>query len=225
MKPSRRRAGAVLASALVGMLLCLSVASNAQAAAYRYWTYWHVAGGAWQFAQTGPASATPADGSVEGWRYAVSTASGDPANAPGVVAAGAFGRICATTAPAAGSKRVALVVDPGPARQAPPGQAPGPLTTFCVVAPLDANGYDILRRVGPVRVGDGLICAINRYPSTGCADLVDDSEVTAPAAADAMNPAASPEESPAQASPVPVIVGLGALALLGILAWWLRRRR
>lgn len=226
MKHTRRRAGAALHAVLVGVLLSTSFASSAQAAAYRYWTYWHVTDGVWQFAQAGPAGTSPEDGSVEGWRFAVSSTSGDQANTPNIDSAAAFEEICATTAPVADKKRVALVVDPGLAQHAPTGDSPGPLKTYCTVMSPDANGYDVLRSVGLVRVESGLICAIDKYPTTGCADVVDESEVTTAPSADAMSPApVAPSDSPEQTSPLPVIIGVGALALLGVLAWRLRRRR
>lgn len=208
-----------MVAALVGVLLAITFTSSAQAAAYRYWTYWGTSDGAWQFAQAGPAGTTPADGSVQGWRFAVSSTSGDVANEPRTDAADAFNEICGETAVVEGSKRVALVVDPGLPEAAPPGEQPGPLHTYCTVVPIDANGYDVLRSVGPVRVDGGLICAIDAYPTTGCADVVDE---TAPV--DAMSTAPT-APVPEQSSALPVIIGVGALALLGALAWRLRRRR
>jgi len=47
------------------------VAAPAQAAAYRYWGFFHQDKGAWAFAQKGPAQTIPADGTVDGWRFAV----------------------------------------------------------------------------------------------------------------------------------------------------------
>ncbi len=226
MKQSRRRAVAALASVLVGVLLSLTFASTSQAAAYRYWTYWHVADGAWQFAQAGPAGTTPLDGSVEGWRFAISSTSGDAANEPRVEAIDAFDAICGATAAVAGKKRVALVVDPGLPEAAPSGDQPGPKATYCTIVDPDANGYDVLRSANAVRVGGGLICAINKYPSIECADVVDESEVKPSATNDAMNTApAAPADSTDHTSALPVIIGLGALALLGFLAYRLRRRR
>ena len=214
-----------MVSVLVGVLLAVTVGSSAQAAAYRYWTYWHVTDGVWQFAQAGPAGTTPGDGSVEGWRFAVSTTSGDQANQPRIDSAAAFEEACATTAPVEGSKRVALVVDPGLAAHAPSGDAPGRVRTYCAVVPTDANGYDVLRSVGPVRVDGGLICAIDHYPTQGCADVVDESAVASAPPDDAMSPAAAAPGSQETSSALPVIIGVGALALLGVLAWRLRRRR
>lgn len=226
MKHTRRRVAAALVSALVGVLLATTLASSAQAAAYRYWTYWHVSDSAWQFAQAGPAGTTPADGSVEGWRFAVSSTSGDASNQPRVEASTAFEDICGQAEEVEGKKRVALVVDPGLLEAAPDGDQPGAVKTYCTVVHPDANGYDILRSVGLVRVGGGLICGIDGYPSTGCADVVDETQITATPSTDAMSTApAAPADSPEHTSPLPVIIGIGALALLGALAWRLRRRR
>ncbi|MDO8731822.1 MAG: SCO2322 family protein [Actinomycetota bacterium] len=208
-------------AALVGVLLAATFASSAQAAAYRYWTYWKASDSAWQFAQAGPAGTTPADGSVEGWRFAVSSTSGDLANEPRFDATHAFIDICGNTAAIEGKKRVALVVDPGLAEAAPSGDQPGPLKTYCAVVASDANGYDVLRSVGPVRVGSGLICAIDSYPTSGCADVVDQTQL-----GDVMSTAPSVQAATAdQFSAVPVIIGVGALGALAALAWWLRRRR
>jgi len=62
------------AAALIGIaiLAMTAIAPAARAeSAYRYWTYWQGNAGAWQFATQGPATSNPADGSVEGWRFAV----------------------------------------------------------------------------------------------------------------------------------------------------------
>lgn len=193
-------------------------AGSAQAAAYRYWTYWKVSDGAWQFAQAGPAGTTPADGSVEGWRFAISSTGGDVANEPRLDAADAFNAICGDTAAAEGRKRVALVVDPGLPQHAPAGDQPGPLKTYCTVVATDATGYDILRATGPLRVSNGLICAVQGYPSSECADIVDEHQTT-----DAMSTSSQPSQ-PEQSGPWPVIVVAVLLAMLGGLALRLRRR-
>ena len=64
--------GSILGS-LVGLLLVVLPAGAAQAAAYRYWGYYQLNGTTWAFATKGPDQTTPADGSVEGWRFAVGT--------------------------------------------------------------------------------------------------------------------------------------------------------
>ena len=60
--------------------------------------------------------------SVEGWRFAVSQDAADKAAQPR--GAADFAAICAGTPAAAGTKRIALVIDPGTAADAPGGATP-----------------------------------------------------------------------------------------------------
>ena len=199
-------------------------AAQAQTA-YRYWTYWQVQDTAWRFASIGPASALPADGAVEGWRFAVTTEQADARDAPRVGAVTAFADICGTTDPSAGSKRVALVLDFGDPADAPDGQAPPAPVTECVVVAPDASGYQVLSAVAAVRAEDGLVCGIDGFPGSGCADVVDAAAPTAvpnttdaaPTDATATDAAATTAATPAAA---PALGGgwamlVGALALLG----------
>ncbi len=183
----------LLALALIGLL----AAAPAQAAAYRYWTYWQGAASGWTFATAGPATTVPADGSVEGWRFAVTTQAGRPGDRPGT--APDFATICGTATARAGSKRVALVVDPGPASIAPAGQSPATPLTTCVVAPAEATGYQVLRSMTTVRTDAGLICGISGYPVDECAPVVDDAELAAAAAA-ASAPSANGASPPTNAA-------------------------
>ncbi len=150
-------------------------AAPADAAAYRYWTYWLADTGTWVFASTGPAFLVPADGSVEGWRFAVTTRAGGSSTGPR--SAPSFAQVCAGTAPQAGRKRVAVVIDPGAPADAPAGQAPGRPSATCVVADVDATGYQVLRSIAPVRVEGGLVCGIDGYPTGECAPVVEDTPV------------------------------------------------
>ena len=241
----RGRVGALVALGAAAAVL-LAVASPAQAAAYRYWTYWQGVDGAWRFATVGPASAVPADGAVEGWAFRVSGAAGDPDADP--AAAPDFDAVCGSTPPAEDSKRVALVIDPGSPAIAPAGQAPPEPIEVCVVAEPDATGYDVLRSVTQVRVEGGLVCGVAGYPTGECAPVLDDAEVaalstaasaSAPATAAAGSPAspaptsdasdatdagsADPSGPPAAGSPIAtVVVGL---ALVALAAWLWRRSR
>jgi hypothetical protein len=207
--------------------------SPAQAAAYRYWTYWQGSSSGWAFATAGPASTVPADGSVEGWRFAVTTQAGQSGDEPGV--APSFADICSQAAPQDGRKRVALVVDPGPTTIAPEGQTPPPMLATCIVAASDATGYQILRAAATVRTDNGLVCGVADYPTGECAPIVDDTFVsptpsaapsTATAAessptATAMAPAATP---PADGASTPwATIGVVALLLLGAVVFSRRR--
>ncbi|WP_262986032.1 SCO2322 family protein, partial [Streptomyces sp. CBMA123] len=115
-RPARRALAAVLLP-LVGALVLLAAAAPAQAAGYRYWSFWHGAdGGAWTYQQQGPAIAVPPDGSVDGWRFAVSPDGGQDAAKPRTAAR--FDEICAATPAQDGRKRVAVVLDFGTAEDA-----------------------------------------------------------------------------------------------------------
>ena len=143
---------------------------------YRYWGYYQLAEGTWQFAQTAPGSAVPVDGSVEGWRFAVSgmTSFRPPRTAP------AFTEVCSKVRPVEGQKRVAVIVDPGTAEEAPQGTTPGALTATCVVAPPDASASQVLQLATTVRTDDtGMVCGVGGYPANGCADAVSNATIPA----------------------------------------------
>jgi hypothetical protein len=181
------------ASALALLVVVVALAAPpARAAAYRYWTYWQSSPGAsaWAFSTQGAGTSVPADGSVEGWAFGVTTDSGARDDAPATDPD--FDSICGGTPVALDSKRVALVIDPGPAAIAPDGQVPPAVVATCVVAEPDASGYDILRSVAQVRTEDGLVCGIAGYPTGECAPVLDDAEAAdLRAAAEATSPVAS----------------------------------
>ena len=201
MRPTVRRASTLVLALLV---VALAYAPSASAAAFRYWTYWHAPSGAWAFATDGPAAHVPADGDVEGWRFAVTTQAGSSSQEPSVPAT--FASLCASTAPASGTKRVGLVIDPGPAAIAPAGQEPPAVVATCVQVPIDATGFDVLSKVAPVRTDGGLICSLAGYPTGECAPVLDDDEAQAIAQALAATPSAS------TASVAPVTTSVAAAA-------------
>lgn len=196
---SARRAGfAMSVLVLLGLACSVVWTTAAQASAYRYWTYWQGTGNGWSFATAGPAALIPADGSVEGWRFAVTTQAGragdTPRNPP------QFDAICADTPAAADRKRVALVIDAGTSDAAPEGQAPPVAVATCVVASPDATGYQVLRSVATVRTEGGLVCGIAGYPAGECAPVVEDPTSTT-----------SPASGPAP-TPLPVATASAAIA-------------
>ena len=132
MTPVRR----LLATVASTLLALGAVAGPAEAAAYRYWSYWHGEDGRWTYATTGPGGRQPADGAVEGWRFAVSPEGGgvgprQPAD---------FRAVCAGVPAEEGTKRVALVVDFGTPQDAPPGERPPRPRSLCVLADREASG-------------------------------------------------------------------------------------
>ncbi|MFG2820315.1 SCO2322 family protein [Kitasatospora sp. NPDC048365] len=207
---------ALLLAVLVALVAALvAVAPGAQAAGYRYWSFWKWSGSAWAYQQVGPAGFVPADGAVDGWRFAVSPDGGQDAARP--TATGEFTAICADTPPAAGRKRVAVVLDFGTAADAPGGEQPPAPRTACAAVPAAASSADVLAAVAPPLRYDsaGVLCAIAGYPRAGCADTV-----AAPAA-----PAAG--GAPADDGPSLGLVAGGALvaALAAGAVWQARRRR
>lgn len=180
----RRRAivtALAVAAAVVVPSAVLPAAS--QAAAYRYWSYWLGTDGGWAFANVGPAFRIPADGTLEGWRFSVSGVEGN--RMPSFDAE--FEAVCGNTASEEGRKRVAVVVDPGGAEDAPEGEQPPGAWAMCVVAEPRATGYDVLRAAATVRAERGLICGIGGYPARGCADVTAEPTPT---------PTKSPKPSP-----------------------------
>jgi hypothetical protein len=218
----------ILRAAVILILLTLAgamAAAPAQAASYRYWGYFHLTKGAWAFAQTGPTGVIPANGAVEGWRFAVA----DESSVRYPRAKPAFATLCPAAVTKAGSKRVGLVLDFGRPADSADGSTPPAARATCVTVPDKATGADILVAGGAtLRVSKTLDCAIDGWPATGCGDPV--ANVSAAAArADTPITIAAPKaipagQSAAKSSTSPGLVLGGAvvvalIAALGFAAW------
>jgi LPXTG-motif cell wall-anchored protein len=175
---------------------------TAQAASYRYWSFWIGAGDGWTYASVGAGSTRPADGSVQGWRFAISAGANSSTIPPR--AAASFDAICGTQEAAEGRKRVALVIDFGTTDDAPDGEnPPRGIARVCVEAPMSATGAAVLAQAFAVRSKDGLVCGIDGYPRTECAALVKEPDPKPSATSrpgpsttdDARRPAARPDSS------------------------------
>ena len=118
----RRQLFGMVIAALVAAVAMPVVALPAEAAAYRYWSYWHQTGSGWEFSKIGATGSHPDDGTVEGWRFAVSPGTAS-APAPRIASSSAFSSVCGDTAPQSGKKRVALIVDFGVKKDAPSGES------------------------------------------------------------------------------------------------------
>lgn len=225
-----RFARAVACLLLVAGAVIAASDAPAQAAAYRYWSYWWAPDGAWDFAAAGPASSIPADGSVEGWHFGITSITGTATDAPGVNPVDAFARACGSVPPSMGTKRIALVIDPGSPADAPAGQQPGQVRLACAQVPVEANGYQALRSVAPVRTEDGLVCGIDDYPIGECAEAVAAPPASAAPRSPSPQSAAVEQPRPAQAEvlgdlvgPLPLVIGgLAIGAMLGFI--WRRRK-
>jgi hypothetical protein len=227
VKPPRQ--ARMLRAAIILTLVTLAggvLASPAQAAAYRYWGYFHLVKGSWAFASTGPAQAVPAGGSVEGWRFAVA----DQSSIRTPRATPTFDALCAGTAVKAGTKRVGLVIDFGRPADSADGTTAPAARAACVAVPVRATGSDVLIAAGAtLRLGKGLTCAIDGWPVTGCGESVPsvsaaaaraDTKITI--AASAASPAGTSSSTSAPSSRGLLLGGLVAIvavAVLGLGAW------
>jgi len=196
-----RRACVLLLAALMAW-----TATPAQAATYRYWSFWDRDGSSWTYATQGPSTSIPADGDVQGFRFTVSEDSSDAAQPRG---AATFGTICARTPAQEGKKRVALVIDFGTAKDSPSGETPPQLRTSCARVTPDATTAEALASVAkPLRYDtNALLCAIAGYPGEGCGD-----QISKPTGED---------NGPA----VGLWAGVAGVAVLGAAAVWQARRR
>jgi hypothetical protein len=206
------RARIVLVAA-AALLFAAAAAVPAHATGYRYWSYWLRSGGAWTYAQTGPAMHVPKDGSVEGWRFAVS----EDASATAVQPRGAadFAAICAGPPAAHGEKRVALVIDPGTAADSPGGAKPPAGRTACARVASGASSADALAAVArPLRYdSSGILCAISDYPRSGCGNQV---STSSSAGSDGSGGSGGPS--------VGLYAGIAAIVLLAAAAFYQSRR-
>ncbi|HLL35707.1 MAG TPA: SCO2322 family protein [Streptomyces sp.] len=220
------------AAALLPAVLFLSLSTGpAQAAGYRYWSFWDRDGDRWTYATEGPATARPSDGDVQGFRFAVSANSKDAAQPRG---AADFDVICARTPAQDGRKRVALVIDFGTAADAPSGETPPARRAVCASVDPDATTAEALAAVAkPLRYDtNALLCAISGYPEKGCGEQVSgdgeknaskDKKDTSGDKEDASGETAGGQDDGGPS--LGLLAGGAAVAVLGAAAIWQTRRR
>ncbi len=229
----------VLAAVLAASaLVSFGAAGSAHAAGYRYWSFWDRAGDHWTYATQGPSTARPADGDVEGFRFAVSEDSQDATQPRG---AASFAAICAKTPEQDGTKRVALVIDFGTAADAPGGEAPPSPSprTACARVSSGATTAEALAAVAkPLRYdANALLCAIAGYPGTGCGEQVstDGRRTRQPTTAEGAGKGTGSRNADGNdggngggkdgGPSLGLFGGVAAVAVLGAAAVWQARRR
>lgn len=250
----RRLPGVVmllLAYAVAVAALVLPAASSTAASAsdaYRFWGFFQQTGGTWVFATKGPNLVVPDDGAVEGWRLSV----GDMSVTHAPRANLTFDAICAATPAQVGKKRIGVVLDFGSAADNEPGAAVPQPRAQCAVVDPRATSQVVLAAVAPVRAEQGMVCAVESTPATGCgvkvanppaqakaADTPVEIPVVAagtpagPAATSGTPDAASPsstkstdQPAPASSGPTPGTILLVLLVLVAAAgAIWLSMRR
>ncbi|UQA98010.1 SCO2322 family protein [Streptomyces halobius] len=218
---------------------------RAQAQKYRYWSFWTgksgdsgggKGAGSWAYAAEGPGTLRPADGTVEGFRFAVSA---DSASDGRPRATADFDAICHDTPATDGTKRLGVVIDFGTAADAPGGETPPKARTACAQVPEDASAGEALAQVArPLRYGsNALLCGIAGYPKAGCADEVsgtggassssDASPRSGKPTAEARGDGGSDDRADgADGGPsAGVFGGIAAVVVLGAAAVWQARRR
>lgn len=225
-KAGRPKAGALLAAVVVALGAFVPVAHAEGSTGYRYWSFWERddAKATWVYATQGSATTHPADGAVQGFRFAVSQ---DSQNAAKPRGAADFKAACATTPAKEGTKRIALVLDFGTPEDAPEGEAPPAPKTVCAQVGEDATTAEALAVVAkPLRYNSAaLLCAIGGYPKAGCAEQVSGSGAGTKTAAPAATDSAPADESHSSGPSAGLIVGAVAVLLLGGAAVWQARRR
>ncbi|MFE7898433.1 SCO2322 family protein [Streptomyces sp. NPDC057424] len=201
---------------LASLLLCAG-AGQAQAAGYRYWSFWERDAGHWVYATQGPSLARPSDGDVQGFRFAVSE---DSANAARPRGTADFATVCAKTPAQDGRKRVALVIDFGTPSDAPEGEAPPAARTACARVSPDATTAEALAAVAkPLRYDtNALLCAISGYPEKGCGEQVSQKEQK-------RKPVAEQNSASDDGPSLGLVAGIAVVVLLGGAAFWQVRRR
>lgn len=212
-----RRLAALLVAAL---FLGLAGSGPAQAAGYRYWSFWDRDGDRWVYATEGPSTARPSDGALQGFRFAVSEDSQDASQPRG---AASFEAICARTPARDGMKRVALVVDFGTPADAPSGETPPAARTACARVPQDATTAEALASTTkPLRYDtNALLCAIAGYPKSGCGDQVSTTDKDKGNASTEPSASSGDDGGPS----VGVYAGGALIAALAAAAVWQARRR
>jgi len=225
-------------SLLLTSFTIVGASSPAHAADYyRYWIYFQVADGKYVVSPKGLGGTTPADGSIEAYRYAAPADFNKP-NLPRVdLTTVTFDSVCGDTEPADGQKRVAVIIDFGVEADADGQAVPDPKAA-CAQVPTKATGLQVLDAVSDVRsetssLGPSL-CGIDGYPAKHCADVVtktatpaDDGFVEIDAAPAADDNADADDAKQDDDSKSGLYAGLGVLvlALLAAGAFVARRGR
>ena len=163
MKQLKRNIAVIFVASIFTSLFSITPAN---AADYRYWTFWVTTNDSWSFANEGAGTLKATDQMVTGWKFAITGAdNGLPPTESAV-----FAELCPDTSEQAGSLRVAVVVDFNDQATAPEGETPpSPNVVNCVTVNEGQTAADALNAAGlEVRANDGFVCGINGYPKEEC---------------------------------------------------------
>ena len=163
MKQYKRNIAVIFIASIFTSLFSITPAN---AADYRYWTFWVTTNDSWSFANEGAGTLKATDQMVTGWKFAITGAdNGLPPTESAV-----FAQLCPDTSEQAGTLRVAVVVDFNDQATAPEGETPpSPNVVSCVTVNEGQTAADALNAAGlEVRANDGFVCGISGYPKEEC---------------------------------------------------------
>ena len=163
MKQYKRNIAVIFIASIFTSLFSITPAN---AADYRYWTFWVTTNDSWSFANEGAGTLKATDQMVTGWKFAITGAdNGLPPTESAV-----FAELCPDTSEQAGTLRVAVVVDFNDQATAPEGETPPSASVIkCVTVTEGQTAADALNAAGlEVRANDGFVCGINGYPKEEC---------------------------------------------------------
>ena len=163
MKQLKRNIAVIFIASILTSLFSITPAN---AADYRYWTFWVTTNDSWSFANEGAGTLKATDQMVTGWKFAITGAdNGLPPTESAV-----FAELCPDTSEQAGTLRVAVVVDFNDQATAPEGETPPSANVVsCVTVNEGQTAADALNAAGlDVRANDGFVCGINGYPKEEC---------------------------------------------------------
>lgn len=163
MKQLKRNIAVIFVASIFTSLFSITPAN---AADYRYWTFWVTTNDSWSFANEGAGTLKATDQMVTGWKFAITGAdNGLPPTESAV-----FAELCPDTSEQAGTLRVAVVVDFNDQATAPEGETPpSPNVVKCVTVTEGQTAADALNAAGlEIRANDGFVCGINGYPKEEC---------------------------------------------------------
>ena len=163
MKQLKRNIAVIFIASIFTSLFSITPAN---AADYRYWTFWVTTNDSWSFATEGAGTLKATDQMVTGFKFAITGAdNGLPPTESAV-----FAELCPDTSEQAGALRVAVVVEYNEQSIAPEGETPPSANVVsCVTVNEGQTAADALSAANlVVRAKDGMICGISGYPKEEC---------------------------------------------------------
>ncbi len=236
---SVRRLSAGVAAGLATLTVLAAPPAHA-ADVYKYWAYFAVQDGSFVSQQVGPGGTTPAEGSIEAYRFAAPADFTNPNLPRADLETLTFDSVCSAASAEPEQKRVAVLVDYGVASDAAGGETTPAPAAACAVVPTKANGLQTLQAAFPdVRTEKSSfgpsVCGIQGYPATGCLGTL--VKTGTPADGEPVEFAIAGSESPADGTEASdqdadddnngLLLGLSGAALAAIVAAGLvlQRRR